>query len=624
MANRIPVVTISGQISQLPPGDSVSGASFGSFVAGSGLAGSATFGSNLTPSISLSPNPSGLFVSSDSLANNGSDLVAASSALASGVAANLVSTVALSSGNAAFPIANSALASGNAALFAIANAPGGAFESYTAASTVISGSPVGIDNSGRIQTIRTDPTDFPTFATQGTLLAGSPGQIFGSPATAYDSTNNQTVLVYYNGSGYPTAVAYTVSGTTATAGTPVVMESFSTSGGSPTIVAINSTQFVVTYARTSGALLRAAVLTSSTGRAISFGTVSSAATDFVYYSGYNTNAIGYDTNTSRVVIAYTRTTTNDLMGVVGSISGTTLTWGTPSVLEVAANYSLNNVYGNFVYFSAQSKLIFVYKNNSDYGVVKYLTISGLTFTASTASTYHSSTTYFISTKYSTVANKCAIFFERYSNGVSAVVLDFDGTTFSAGSRTTSPPLFQASYYYYIDSAYYSSSDRFIVTAGYSNSGAVVCKIVGTSILFGPFRGYADYSAVSAANTIVSLASNVGSFVILRYYNNTFYYIVVTSLSSNLLYPTRNGYPNYIGIAQTTVASGASVSVRLPGSVDKNQTGLTAGSFYYVNPTSSGVTTASGQPATWSGSYPESWQPIGKAINSSSLVLTGIL
>jgi len=621
MASRIPVVTISGQISQLPPGDSVSGASFGSFVAGSGLAGSAAFGSNLTPSISLSSNPSGLFISSGSLANNGSDLVAASSALASGVAANSAATVALASGNAAFPIANSALASGNAALSTIASAPAGVFQAYTASSTVISGSPVGVDNSNRIQTIRTVPTDFPTFSSQGTLTTG--GGNSNNNNTAYDSTNNQTILVYQNSSGYPTAVAYTVTGTTATAGTPVVMESFS---GFPSIVSINSTQSVVVYTRSAGSAgtIRAAVLTSSAGRTVSFGVVGTAATNVYSYAGYNLTPIGYDVSTSRVVVAYLRSTTIDLFGIVGSISGTTITWGTPTAID--ANNNNYSTYASFVYFSSQSKLLIVYYDSAvtGTGLVRYLTISGLTLTPSTASTFYSGTSYFISTAYSTVANKCAIFFESYANGVSAVVLDFNGSTFSAGSRTVSPSLYNADYYYYMSSAYYSSSDKFIVTAGYTNSGAVVCSIVGTSIIFGPFRAFPDY--YNTANyTSVSLFSSLGVFVVVRLIaSGAIAYYVVTSLSSNLLQPTKNGYPNYIGVAQSTVASGSSINVRLPGSVDKNQTGLTTGSFYYLNPTTSGITTASGQPATWSGSYPESWQPVGKAINSSSLILTGIL
>lgn len=83
-------------------------------------------------------------------------------------------------------------------------------------------------------------------------------------------------------------------------------------------------------------------------------------------------------------------------------------------------------------------------------------------------------------------------------------------------------------------------------------------------------------------------------------------------------PTISSRNNFIGTAQATVASGSSVTVLLPRNIDFNQSGLSTGSFYYVNPTTSGFTTASGRPTAWSGSY--NWAPVAKAISSSGLLL----
>lgn len=83
-------------------------------------------------------------------------------------------------------------------------------------------------------------------------------------------------------------------------------------------------------------------------------------------------------------------------------------------------------------------------------------------------------------------------------------------------------------------------------------------------------------------------------------------------------PTISSQNNYIGVAQNTVSSGSSVTVLLPDAIDFNQTGLSTGYFYYVNPTTSGFTTASGQPVFWSGAY--TWGPVGKAVSSSGLLL----
>jgi hypothetical protein len=88
--------------------------------------------------------------------------------------------------------------------------------------------------------------------------------------------------------------------------------------------------------------------------------------------------------------------------------------------------------------------------------------------------------------------------------------------------------------------------------------------------------------------------------------------------------TDAGYPfvepgraNFIGIAQNSASGGESVSVRLPGSVDNQVTGLSAGSVYYLDPLNSGVTTDSTKPTNWSGS----WNQVARATKSDSLLLT---
>ena len=90
MALRKPLVIISGLKSQLPPGDSVEGASVdSSAVAGSGLTGGGAISSDFTFQVLLAPNPSGLtFVQpSSGLAYDGTALVSGNTGIASGNAA---------------------------------------------------------------------------------------------------------------------------------------------------------------------------------------------------------------------------------------------------------------------------------------------------------------------------------------------------------------------------------------------------------------------------------------------------------------------------------------------------------------------------------------------------------
>jgi hypothetical protein len=92
--------------------------------------------------------------------------------------------------------------------------------------------------------------------------------------------------------------------------------------------------------------------------------------------------------------------------------------------------------------------------------------------------------------------------------------------------------------------------------------------------------------------------------------------VALVISSSL--PIASSQNNFIGIAQSTASSGSTVDVLVPREVDYNQSNLSVGSFYYVDPVASGFTTASGQPATWSGAY--AWGPVAKAVSSSGLLL----
>lgn len=120
MAERRPLVIISGSFSELPLGDTTP-VDAGTLTAGSGLqGGGALDGTDRRFDIELAAAPSGLILvgtgDSTTLGFDGAAQVTADTALASGNAALTDAGVALASGNAAIVDAGVALASGNAAL----------------------------------------------------------------------------------------------------------------------------------------------------------------------------------------------------------------------------------------------------------------------------------------------------------------------------------------------------------------------------------------------------------------------------------------------------------------------------------------------------------------------------
>lgn len=85
-----------------------------------------------------------------------------------------------------------------------------------------------------------------------------------------------------------------------------------------------------------------------------------------------------------------------------------------------------------------------------------------------------------------------------------------------------------------------------------------------------------------------------------------------------VYPIYSGYQTFLGVASKTVSSGQTVSIVLPEALLVKFTGLTPGAFYYVDPTTSGFTTNSSNPAGWSSRT--TWGPVARAVSSSGLLL----
>lgn len=245
MVARRPLVNISGQTTELPPGDSIVGGSVGTLTAGSGLNGGGNLSSAVTTNISLAPNPSGLLFVNNKLGVDGAAGVTASQALASGNFSLSVGIAALASGVAGSQLASTALASGNAALAGVAAVPGGTIQTFTAASAVAPGYAVGLDDTRRVQTIRVVGADIaPKISSQNNFIgvaqtaAASGSAVQVRLPGSYDKNNTGLTpgAVYY--------VNPTTSGFTTTATQPSTWSGAVNWG--PVGRALNSTTLLLT------------------------------------------------------------------------------------------------------------------------------------------------------------------------------------------------------------------------------------------------------------------------------------------------------------------------------------------------------------------------------------------
>lgn len=609
MVARRPLVNISGQTTELPPSDSVIGGSVGSLTAGSGLSGGGSLANSVSVNVSLAPNPSGLIFVGGKLGVDGAPRSTASTALASGNFALATAPVAIASGIAGSALAATAQASGNAALAAIAAIPGGAISSFTAASAIASGYAVGLDGAGRVQAVR-------NVTSTGLSFPGS-AVVFSAASTTniqsvYDSSSNRIVNAYTdNGnSGYGTAVVGTVSGTSISFGTPVVFESASTSEISSTYDSTNN-KTIISYRDGGNSAYGTSVVGTVSGSSISFGT------PVVFESAATLGtSVAHDSANNKIVIAFTSTTDYG-RAVIGTVSGTSISFGTPVVYN-----SASTSYSSVVRDVSNNKIVIFYRNggNSNFGTAIVGTISGTSISFGTPAVFQSIASAFMQSTYDPVSIKVAVFY--YTDATTygtAAVGTVSGTSISFGT----PVIFESATTIPFKSDYCSSVGKIAVTySDFSAKAAVILgAISGTSISFDP-----SVTFFSGLSTSVSAAYNSTNDAIVVGYrhnaNSNYGTAKVGSLSSTVTLPTINSQNNFIGIAQTTAASGSAVRVRLPGSYDQNNTGLTPGAVYYVNPTTSGFTTTATQPSAWSGAI--NWGPVGRAVNSTTLLLTDMI
>ena len=193
-------------------------------------------------------------------------------------------------------------------------------------------------------------------------------------STTFDSNSNKVVIVYTDGSNstYGTAVVATVSGNSISFGTPVVMGSYATSNASAEFDTVNN-KIVVVFQDSSSSDGKAIVGTVS-GTAISFGSV------VVFNSSQTTNPrVRFDATANKIVIAYGEGSGNAGTFKTGTVSGTSISFGSATVFESGATNAQNGL----VYDSNAGKMVLSYYagSNSAYGTSKVLQVSSTTLTS---------------------------------------------------------------------------------------------------------------------------------------------------------------------------------------------------------------------------------------------------
>ena len=469
---------------------------------------------------------------------------------------------------------------------------------FTASGTVASGKPVVLNANGTVSQIALTSTS------KGSVNTWQSGA-YSSASMTYDENAGKSVIFYRdsNNSNYGTAAVVSISGTTVSVGTPVVFASAN------------------------------------------------------IYNGTMGGSATYDSNAQKVVYAYFDfSDTNPITGqgktksVVGTVSGTSISFGSPTSLESEnTDYSVK-----LAFDSTRNKVIAVYRNasNSGRGEARVGTISGTDCSWESSTVFQSLAIQYPSVAYDPVADRCLITYQSqgaHSSKGAAVVATNNGTSLSYGTISFFSGTDSAS----LNAVVYDSVQKVMVIAyrsGSDNSGNVIAgTISGSSITLGSvsqvetgtyvlFEGAFDASAnksvfvyrdgnnsnyttltiatvsgtsVTASETFlvdsvngnpsnVAYDAGAGKSVVL-YTDSSKYAVAVTVSSTNL------SATNFLGLADAAISDTATGKINVKGSINSKQSSLTIGSDYYVQ-TDGTVTTSSTSPA----------QKIGQAVTATTI------
>ena len=271
-----------------------------------------------------------------------------------------------------------------------------------------------------------------TFGTPVTFESG--GNIGGDVKMVFDSSNNK-VVISYRGPGsnlYGTSVVGTVSGTSISFGTPVVFESSRTEYIAPTFDTTNN-KVVICFQDSGGDGY--GIVGTVSGTSISFGSKSSAfETGTFAYSGAT-----FDSNAGKVVCAYQDFAGATAYAIVGTVSGTSISFGSKTQIESGRRdtFALG-------FDTSTNKVLITWKDDSGggtqgYGQLAVGTVSGTSISLGSTVNFHAGTTYQRSVSFDPVSNKLVLSYRDGgdSNKMKYVLVTISGTSATISSETAS-------------------------------------------------------------------------------------------------------------------------------------------------------------------------------------------
>tara|TARA_A100001037_G_scaffold124324_2_gene112909 strand:- start:3799 stop:5268 length:1470 start_codon:yes stop_codon:yes gene_type:complete len=329
----------------------------------------------------------------------------------------------------------------------------------------------------------------------------------------------------------------------------------------------NNTDFVADGNISSGA----PVILTSDGKAAavsgsSVGQTFGSAVEFDSGTGSN-SGMCYDTANDKIVICYRDEGNSDYgTAIVGTISGTSISFGTPVVFD-----SSSTSHHSCAFDASQGKVINCYRSTSNYGYGIVGEVSGTSISFGTRASFETGgNTYRINVCYLPPESKSVVFYRSPGGGTSgypvAKAVSISGTTPSFGSVVT-----VASTGTYVNDSVYDENKQLIAFAYVNNSANVVAgNVVGIS------------GTTVTVGTAVTFASENSDWITISYDSVLQKSLVTYSTSASALKAiivaitdastiSADGTASDSGLTATNITSAFDVRAEKHGVFFRNQT-----------------------------------------------------
>ena len=295
----------------------------------------------------------------------------------------------------------------------------------------------------------------------------------------------------------------------------------------------------------------------------------------LYESGQVSHqAMVFDSSNNKIVIAY-RDHGDSYKGkaVVGTVSGTSISFGSPTTFETSSTSEVAMAY------VGSGKVVIVYKENGDEdGTAIVGTVSGTSISFGSAVIFNTNNTDDTSVAYDSTNGKVVVTYRDIgdSNKGKAIVGTVSGTSISFGT----PVVFNASSTSQTNAVFDNDSDKVIISYGEAN-GAYFRPVTvsGNTVSVGSSNIF--YKINSANHHTLTFDTDQRKAVVFFLGNSQYYGSSVVFRNEQSETVTNLTTENYIGISDAAYSDGDTANIQIISTIDDAQSGLTTGSVHYI-------------------------------------------